>query len=210
MRIRIDPDQLTVAPGVPAHFAVTVFNTSAIIQAFRIRLTGLVVPVDVIAAPAQLGLFPETEGTAAVSFTLPRDFPAGLHTATVEVTGTVSNEDDGHATGPQTGTVTAPLNLLVEPVYDAAVALEPQSVTAGKRAKYTVVAENRGNVPLTMALVATDGEQALRFRFAAHEITVPPGRRVRAAMQAKGKRPFLGTPKPRIVTVRATAPQALP
>ena len=210
MRIRIDPEQLTVAPGVPATFAVTVFNTSAIIQAFRIRLAGLVVPVDVIAAPAQLGLFPDSEGTAAVTFTLPRDFPAGLHTATVEVTGTVSNDDDGHPTGPVTGQASAPISLLVEPVYDAALTLEPQSVTAGGRARYTVVAENRGNVPVTVALTATDGEQALRFRFAANEITVPPGVRVRAAMHAKGKRPFLGTPKPRIVTVRGTANQTLP
>ncbi|HEV7864032.1 MAG TPA: carboxypeptidase-like regulatory domain-containing protein, partial [Acidimicrobiia bacterium] len=162
-------------------------------------------------SPAELGLFPDTEGTAAVSFTLPRDFPAGLHTATVEVAGTVSHEDDrGPVAGALTGTATAPITLLVEPVYDAALTLEPQSVTAGGRARYTVVAENRGNVPLTMALAATDGEQALRFRFAANEITVPPGRRVRAAMHAKGKRPFLGTPKPRILTVRGTANQALP
>src|SRR5207237_1082946 len=83
--------------------------------------------------------------------------------------------------------------------------LEPQSVTAGRRAKFTVVAENRGNVPLEMSLSATDAEKALRCRFAASEITVPPGRRVRAAMLAKGKRPFLRAPLPRILTVASVA-----
>lgn len=212
MRIRIEPERLQVTPGVPASLAVTVFNTSEIIQAFSVRLAGLPVAVPLLASPAELGLFPSTEGTAAVTFTVPRDFPAGTHRARVEVTGTVSHAGSAPGkggAGAVTGSVTAPLELVVEPVYDAALTLEPQSVTAGGRARFTVVAENRGNVELSMALAATDGEGKLRCQFAADVITVPPGRRVRAAMRAKGKRPFLGTPAARILTVRGTPTSGL-
>jgi len=198
MRVRISPDRLEVTPGVPTVFEVAVFNTGEIIEGFRVTLESLDRPVDLLSSPSELSLFPATEGTATVTFTLPRDFPAGEHTARVQVTGT---------TDPL-ATAAVPLALLVAPVYDAGLSLEPQSVTAGRRARFTVVAENRGNVPLEMSLSANDAERALRCRFAAAEVTVPPGRRVRAAMVARGKRPFLGAPAPRILTVRSEAAPA--
>ena len=200
MRVRISPDRLEVTPGVPTVFEVAVFNTGDIIEGFRVTLESLDRPVDLLSSPSELSLFPATEGTATVTFTLPRDFPAGEHTARVQVTGT---------TDPL-ATAAVPLALLVAPVYDAGLSLEPQSVTAGRRARFTVVAENRGNVPLEMSLSANDAERALRCRFAAAEVTVPPGRRVRAAMVARGKRPFLGAPAPRILTVRSEAAPAPP
>src|SRR5947208_7895287 len=200
MRVRISPDRLEVTPGIPASFEVAAFNTEEIIEGFRVTLENLDRPVGLVSSPPELSLFPATEGTATVTLTLPRDFPAGEHTVRVQVTGTT----DPLATGA------VPLVLLVAPVYDAGLSLEPQSVTAGRRARFTVVAENRGNVALEMSLSAGDAEQALRCRFAASEVTVPPGRRVRAAMLARGKRPFLGAPTARILTVRSSAAPAPP
>ena len=200
MRVRISPDRLEVTPGVPTVFEVDVFNTEDIIEGFRVTLENLDRPVGLISSPPELSLFPATEGTATITLTLPRDFPAGEHTVLVQVTGT---------TDPL-AIAAVPLALQVAPVYDAGLSLEPQSVTGGRRAKFTVVAENRGNVPLEMSLSATDAEKALRCRFAASEVTVPPGRRVRAAMLAKGKRPFLGAPLPRILTVRSLSTPAPP
>ncbi len=200
MRLRISPERLEVTPGVPAAFEVAVYNTGAIIEGFGVKLGGLERPVELVTSPPELSLFPDTEGTATAIFTLPRDFPAGEHTAVVQVTGTTD------ASVQQA----APLTLQVAPVYDAALALEPQSVTGGRRARFTVVAENRGNVPLAVKLSATDAEKALRSRFAATELDVPAGRRVRAGMVARGKRPLLGAPAARILTVRASGPPAPP
>ena len=200
MRVRISPDRLEVTPGVPAVFEVTVFNTGEIIEGFRVSLGILDQPVALLSSPSELSLFPASEGTATVTITLRRDFPAGEHTVPVQVTGTT----DSFATAA------VPLTLLVAPVYDAGLHLEPQSVTAGRKARFTVVAENRGNVPLQMSLSAIDAEKALRCKFAADEVTVPPGRRVRAAMLARGKRPLLGAPAPRILTVRSVAAPAPP
>ena len=200
MRLRISPERLEVTPGVPTVFDVDVFNTEEIIEGFRVTLENLDRPVALISSPPELSLFPATEGTATVTLTLPRDFPAGEHTVPVRVTGTTDPRE----------TAAVPLALQVAPVYDAGLSLEPQSVTAGRRARFTVVAENRGNVPLEMSLSATDAEKALRCRFAASEVSVPPGRRVRAAMLARGKRPFLGAPVPRILTVRSVATPAPP
>lgn len=200
MRVRISPDRLEVTPGVPTVFEVAVFNTEEIIEGFHVTLESLDRPVALFSSPTELSLFPATEGTATVTLTLPQDFPAGAHTALVQVTGT---------TDPLV-TAAVPLALQVAPVYDAGLSLEPQSVTAGRRAKFTVVAENRGNVPLEMSLSASDAERALRCKFAASEVTVPPGRRVRAAMLARGKRPLLGAPLPRILTVRSLATPAPP
>ncbi|HEY4409639.1 MAG TPA: carboxypeptidase-like regulatory domain-containing protein [Acidimicrobiia bacterium] len=200
MRIRVTPERLDVTPGVPASFEVAVYNTSGIIEGFTVALGGLDRPIALISSPPELSLFPDSEGTAIVTFTLPRDFPAGEHTVLVQVTGTA---------GPGAPEA-APLAVQVAPVYDAGLTLEPQSVTGGGKARFTVVAENRGNVPLAMTLSATDAEGALQTRFAATELEVPPGRRVRAAMQARGKRPLLGAPAPRILTVRATGAPAPP
>ncbi|MGH8973792.1 MAG: carboxypeptidase regulatory-like domain-containing protein [Acidimicrobiia bacterium] len=200
MRMRIIPERLEVTPGVPVSFEVAAYNTSDIIEGFRVTVVGLERPVEVLSSPAELSLFPATEGTMTVTLTLPRDFPAGEHSVLVHVVGT---------TNPVIAEV-VPLALQVAPVYDAALSLEPQSVTAGRRARFTVVAENRGNVPLHMALSARDAEQRLRCRFAASEITVPPGRRVRAAMLARGKRPLLGAPAARILMVRSQAAPAPP
>jgi|GEM_PF-5360166 len=200
MRIRVTPDRLDVTPGVPAAFEVAVYNTSGIIEGFTVTLGGLDRPLSVVSSPPELSLFPDTEGTAVVNFTLPRDFPAGEHSALVQVGGAAG------AGAPEA----EPLALRVAPVYDAGLTLEPQSVTGGGKARFTVVAENRGNVPLHMTLSASDAEAALQTRFAATELEVPPGRRVRAAMQARGKRPLLGAPAPRILTVRATGAPAPP
>src|SRR5207248_6418337 len=129
MRVRISPDRLEVTPGVPAVFEVDVFNTGEIIEGFRVTLEYLDRPVALISSPPELSLFPATEGTATVTLTLPRDFPAGEHTVLVRVIGT---------TDPLV-TAAVALALQVAPVYDAGLSLEPQSVTGGRRAKFTVV-----------------------------------------------------------------------
>lgn len=198
MRVRITPERLEVTPGVPATFEVSVYNTEEIIEGFVVRLAGLDPPVELTCSPRELSLFPDTEGTATATFTLPRDFRAGDHSGLVEVTGT---------TDPRLAEA-VPLGLAVAAVSDAGLTLEPQSVTGGRKARFTVVAENRGNVSLSVSLSATDAESALRCRFAASELEVPPGRRVRAGMIATGRRPFLGAPAARILTVRGSGPPA--
>src|SRR2546421_1077038 len=132
MRVRISPDRLEAPPGIPASFEAAAYTTGDVIEGFRVTLAGLDRPVELLSSPSELSLFPATEGTATVTFTLPRDFPAGAHTARVEVTGT---------TDPL-ATAAVPLALLVAPVYDAGLSLEPQSVTAGRRARVTVVGQD--------------------------------------------------------------------
>lgn len=199
MRVQVEPRRLEVVPGDPVALQVQIYNSRNIIDAYSVTLLGLDTAdtggagVSVITEPPSLSLFPETEGTLTVLFTLPLGFPAGTRTVGVA---TVSTTDAAVS-------VVEDIELAVAPVHELSMEVQPQSVTGGGRALFGITVENRGNVPAELTLRASDAERLLSFTFERPRLVAPPASTVRSRLAVAGRRPLLGSPAPRIITVAA-------
>ena len=196
MRIHVSTEHLDLAPGMPGLVQVDVFNDSDIIDGYRVQAHGFGadgVNGTATAEPHELSLFPDTEGTVFVSLTVPPSFPAGDVTVVLEVTSTID----------ATRTATERVVVSVSAVREAELRIEPTQMTGGRRAWLTVTLTNGGNVPLDVGLSGTDQEQAVAFAFATDRMTVPRGGQASTHAWVAGRRPLLGSPASRLLTVSA-------
>lgn len=193
MRVQVEPSELLLVPGQTTTLQVIVYNPSQVIEGYRAELVGLDSPVPMRAEPELLSLFPDSEGEIELTFEPPADFPAGEYEAALEVRATTVGDQ----------VVTIPVRTQVDAVATATLAIEPQSVTGGRSGRLGLVAENHGNVPVTLDLRGEDPEAAVDFDFAHPELEVLPGRRRTSHVRVRARRPFLGTPIARILNVRA-------
>lgn len=196
MRVHVSPEQLDLTPGVPGLVQVDVFNDGDIIDGYAISIRGF--SADGIegtssAEPAELSLFPDTEGTIFLHLTVPADFPAGSLPLVLEVRSTIDARRRA----------TAAIDITVEEIRDAELRVEPVQVVGRKRAWLTVTVANRGNVPLEVGLSGADEEQAVAFAFATEQLRVRRGRQESTHAWVAGRRPLLGSPSPRLLTVSA-------
>lgn len=199
VRVQVEPRRLEVIPGEPVAFQIVVYNSRNVIDAYAVTLLGLDGPetggagVSVVTEPRSLSLFPGTEGTLTVLCTLPLGFPAGSRTIGVA---TVSTTD-------ATVSVVEDIEVVVAAVQDLSLEIRPQSVTGGRRALLGMAVENRGNVPVGLTIRANDAEGVLDFSYENQNVVVPPASTVRTRVAVSGRRPLIGSPTPRIVTLAA-------
>jgi hypothetical protein len=194
MRVHVSPEQLDLTPGVPEHVQVDVFNDSDIIDGYRVRVEGFVVDgVEGMATaePSELSLFPDTDGTVFVSLTVPPAFPAGNVSLRLEIESTIDPDRRESVS----------LEVVVAPVREAELTIEPSQLIGGRRAWLAVTVANRGNVPLELGLTGTDQEQAVAFAFPKALLSVPPGGHETTHAWVAGRRPLVGTPASRLLTV---------
>lgn len=197
VRVQVEPRRLEVVPGEPVAFQIEIYNSRNVIDAYTVTLLGLDGPetggagVSVVTEPRSLSLFPETEGTLTVLCTLPLGFPAGPRTIGVA---TVSTTDASVS-------VVEDIEVVVAAVRDLSIEVRPQSVTGGRRALLGLTVDNRGNVPVDLAVRASDAEGLLRFSLEHPHLVVPPASTVRTRVAVSGRRPLVGSPTPRIVTL---------
>ena len=177
LRVRIEPRSISVTPGEPFSLTVAIFNASQVIEEYSVTLLGLDASW-VVSDPASVSLFPETEEAATLTVTLPDGFLAGRHQIGVKVERTTTPGE------PWVGD----LELIVGPVSDVALVVEPASVTAGRQAKFTVRVANRGNNPLPVELSAVDAEQVVEITFSENPVEVAPGRETLVIMTASPSR----------------------
>ncbi len=192
MRVEITPDELAAAPGAPVALHVEVHNTGPVIDGYRVELLGLP-GLPFAADPPELSLFPETSGTFVVTVVLPPSFPAGRHAIGVKVSSVVDPDQ----------TAVREARLDVAPVHLATMAVEPLSLTAGRRARYTLALANLGNVPVEAEVRASDSLGTLAFRIEPTTLRVGPGERATATVVAQGRRPFLSGPAAHQLTFAA-------
>lgn len=199
MRVQVEPRRLEVVPGEPVAFHIEIYNSRNVIDAYSVTLLGLDGPetggagVSMVTEPPSLSLFPETGGSLTVLCTLPLGFPAGTRTIGVA---TVSTTD-------ATVSVVEDIELVVAPIQDLSVEVRPQSVTGGRRALLGLTAENRGNVPVELAVSGSDAERLLSFAVEHPRLVVPPASISRTRVAVSGRRPLVGSPTPRIITLTA-------
>ncbi|HVM53088.1 MAG TPA: carboxypeptidase-like regulatory domain-containing protein [Acidimicrobiales bacterium] len=191
MRVELLTPRVEAKPGTSCEVELEVYNTGEVIDSVTSRVLGHA--FDAEQRPPTLSLFPESGDRLTVSFRVPDDLVAGRHSVPIEVVSTFQTDDVAVAT----------LDLDVQPVVSAKLALTPSDITAGKRAKFAVGVTNDGNVPLDLTLTGNDLERVLRFRFEPLFVHVEPGETAYASGLAVGKRPFFGSPVPRSMTVFA-------
>jgi hypothetical protein len=192
MRIELAERSFVLSPGSSVIVDIDIFNTGDTIDGITARIIGL--DIDwVTSTPAQLALFPETNGRLQLRVTLPPEFPAGDHTVTVEVTSSVNRQDVAFAD----------IELSVVPVTQASMMLVPAVVLGKSKGRFTIMAENTGNTPVSLAFAGTDPERAVQFRFEPTVVEVPPGETIGTALLVRGKRRFLGADTNHPITVLA-------
>lgn len=192
MRVDVTPQLIDIEPGRRSALNVSIYNDDSVIVAYRVRVLGLD-PAWVDIDQPRLSLFPDTAGDTAVQLDIPIDAPAGTRRIGIEVT-SLTEPAVTEIVEVETTTPSEPSGRLE---------LEPVSVYGTKIGTFGVAITNEGNTPLHLELEADDTEDHLAFRFEPPGIRLAPGERGFIQAQAKGKRPFLGSPAAHPFTVRA-------
>lgn len=189
-----DVDVLEISPGTSGEISLDVLNTSTVIDGVSAHVLGL--PVEhTTATPAVLPLFPDATGRLVVRFDLPSSFPAGTHPVTVQLTGQAGAADAVHHD----------LDVVVGTRPRLALSAAPTTVRSRRRATFEVQVRNRGNVPLDVALRATDSDRSLQVTLTPSTISLPPGASALCAVRVQGPRQLIGADRERALQVEATA-----
>jgi hypothetical protein len=190
----VAPTYVETVGGKSVVLTLSVANTSDVIDAYSLRVYGLD-PTWVIADPVRLSLFPGDIGQIHLEFCVPQDYPAGLRQISVHVQS--ENEPNEFALATLT------LHIADRPLV--AITLDPSSITGGKTAEFGMVVVNKGNAAVDVVADAIDPEELARFEFQPATMHLQPGEQQVVQARVESKRPWVGAPKVRVLTFRATA-----
>lgn len=196
-RVTASTGRLDVEPGGAAELLLTVTNTAEVIDGLTVRAVGL--PPDAVTArPPLLSLFPDAEGTIAVTVTVPATHPAGRHPVVVAL-------DSQHG-GPAVETVDLDLTVPRRPAV--ALAARPSLVRSRGRAEFAVEVANRGNTPLDLTCSAADADRATSLRFTPATLRLGPGAVATTLVTARAPRRWAGGDLDRAITAQVAGPDA--
>jgi hypothetical protein len=193
LRVAMDRRRLAADPGSIVTFTLDITNTSAVIDGISARVLG-VDAERVTSRPGVLSLFPDSSGELTLSIDLPDSYPAGTHPLTVAL--------DSHTSG---STELVDIELSVAPVPRLALKPRPPVVRTGRRAHFMLDVDNRGNVPLDVALTGADSDRSLKLRFSRTSVTVPAGASKPVNLDCKSPRHLFGNDTDRPFSVHAEA-----
>lgn len=199
MRVQVEPTRVELIDGQTFTVTATVTNTTTVIGGYQIRVLGAD-PQWVRIPTESLSLFPGTTESVVITVTLPPGVNAGERRIAVQIRET---------TPPQSISITE-IELVVPPRTALILALSPMTVTAGKTARYSLVAENTGNAPLSLSPIGLDPEYRIRFRFTPAVIDLLPGARVITDLRTTAKRRWFGSPVVRPFGIGAVPPADVP
>lgn len=201
MRLNVEPQRATATPGIPTILGVVVTNASDVIAGYVLRVLGADPSWVEIEDPSPR-LFPGESVSVAVMVTLPVGMPAGERRVAIQVRDVTD----------EAAIAIEDVTLEVPPQPRASIRLEPQTVTAGKAAAFTVLVHNEGNTVQSGSVLATDPEAATTYTFAPPTFSLAPGQSASVAMEARAKRPWVGDPllRPFELRVDSTATPVTP
>lgn len=150
----LSASSVSVAPGASATVEVLVRNNGAVVDELSLRVLGEAGEWAVV-EPASLSLFPQTEGTARVTFSPPR--ASSTRAGELAFGVMVSSREDPEGTVVEEGTVE------IGAFTDTTAELIPRAGTARRAAHYRLAIDNRGNVPLSCQLAGLDPGGNLNF-----------------------------------------------
>ncbi|GLZ80341.1 hypothetical protein Afil01_51480 [Actinorhabdospora filicis] len=172
--------ELDVTPGEAASLTLKLRNTGTIVEGYRFTVVGAASAWTRV-EPAEMTLYPDTEGEARIIFDPPRtsDVRAGAVAFAVQVT---PQEQPETATAPE-GVVT------VLPFSETTAELTPRTAGGRLYGRTEVAVDNRGNVPVRFHVTAKDADDNLRFESRPDEQPATPGQAVFHKLSIRARKP---------------------
>lgn len=191
----LDSASITLDPGGVAAVPLQIHNNGAIVEGYHLEIVG---PARGWASiePEDLSLFPGSTTTATVTFFPPRSasVPAGELKYGVRVIPT-ENPDE---------TVVPEGAVEVLPFADTTAELVPRATQGRRGARARVAVDNRGNLPVSVALRGADAADLLGIDMQPQVVTVGAGQAAFADVRLQPDRAlWRGQPKtlPYTITV---------
>lgn len=197
----LDSSNLQLQAGDQAVIPLQIRNNGEIVEGYHIEVVGPPAAWTTV-EPASVSLYPGSSTTATLSFNPPRSarVPAGELQFGVVVT---PMEHPDEAVVPE-GVVE------VLPFLDTTAELLPRTSQGRDCGRHQIAVDNRGNVPVTGLLSATDPTGQLRYRITPQALTVGPGEAGFADVRVRpAKRIWRGAPVTHPFAVEV-APQESP
>jgi hypothetical protein len=181
----MDRTSITADPGGETSCSIRVRNTGKVVDQILLDVLGDAQPWSTV-EPAQLNLLPGADAVARVVFRPPRSgaVPAG----TVPFAVRAMSQEDPDGSTIEEGTVE------VNPFFDLKTVLIPGTARGRRRARYQLVVENEGNIPVHAAVSVADPDRLLEFRVKPDTLVTHPGTATFVRLQAMPKERFLRGP----------------
>lgn len=191
VRVDVTPSRVELVSG-HGEAVVEITNTDEVIRQLAVSVLGVDAGYALADSPV-VALFPDERATVTLSFDLPEEFPAGDHVVGIEIS---------DLTDPIPPAIVE-IAVVVAARPRLQVRAEPGNVMVGKKASYNATVENRGNGTAYVSLSSTDPERLTTGTFTPAVLVLPPGQSGVARLEVSGKRPLMGAPAVRVVTVHA-------
>lgn len=197
IRLDLDQEHLTVGPGESARLALTLRNTSDVVEHLQVEVRGLPPGARAQTEPPTVKLLPGAVAECALTLELPTAPPADAGSHVLGVL----------ARSPHRREVSRceEVRLDVPALPGLAMSVEPQLVRAGGRAGFTATLVNEGNTALRISLQGSDPERRVQFRFTPPDVALRPRQTAHVAVTAVADRPWTGQEARRALTLTAGA-----
>ncbi|MEV6416007.1 hypothetical protein [Kribbella sp. NPDC051718] len=193
---RLDVEELVIVPGTPAQCQVQLANRGSIVEAYTLTPVGDLAGYAVI-EPATLSLYPDAEGTATITITVPRE-------AVVEA-GDVAFGVLVQPHEHPADTAVPEAVAHVQAFSDITAELTPRTSHGSRIGRHTLAIDNRGNRPVTVELTGKDPDAVMEFRFSPSTVEIAPGTAAFSKIKARPlERIWRGTSKTRQFSVIVT------
>lgn len=194
VRIDLSSAMVAVSPGLDSTLSVEITNNDTVIHSLRVAVLGL--DQQWVSIPdCDVALFPAERREVVVTFRLPDNFPSGVRHAAVEVRDLVGDLVPA----------LIEFDLNVAPQEQFTLSIDPTTMTVGRKASLTATIRNDGNTQLDVVMGASDPEAILQPTFTPATVPVYPRTVAVARVDVAGKRPWMGAPQMRLLTVTATS-----
>jgi hypothetical protein len=200
--VELEPRSIAATPGTPAVVAVRLRNTGAVVDQFTFEVVGDAAAWATVDPPS-VSLFPGAEGATVLTFTAPRS-PA-VRAGRVPFGLRVQSKEDPAGSTVEEGSVE------VAPFTEVTAELVPRTSRGSTGATHDLAVDNRGNVPLSAAITASDPDRLLGFDLRPPAVNAEPGAAVFSKIRvAPQKRFWRGASVTRPFNVQVALPTGEP
>jgi hypothetical protein len=200
IRVALDRPALSLTPGQPAVFSITLNNGGRTVDHYSIEVEG--VPEGWVKAPPQAPqLNPGQRATVPLTVNVPRnsDSLAGEYPVTIRARSRENPAEAGSALASWT----------VLPFAQSLLSLTPSRVRAWRKAQVRATLRNQGNAAARYSLTGTDEEQVLRWDIGDNQVPLDAGQSATVKLRGTAPLRIIGSPENRPFTVRAEAARAV-
>lgn len=202
LRLELSETALAANPGGAVTTRCTVYNTSLIVDEYRLQISGID-PSWVEMPESTSRIFPEAFETVTIAIKPPRS--AGVAAGDYPFTITGTSLDNPALTDSAKGTLT------IDPFVDFGLDLDsPRQVTGEVGGAFKIRLTNTGNARLTIALDAKEETGQLDFAFDPEQIQIGAGETKQATVTARPNAASLGTAAVYQITIGGTIVAVMP